>query len=318
VGSSARCTTTNQPTVTTTTEPGALALHQGTQLSLQVRSVHDLTQLARVFAASGMFNRNNSPEATLAQCSVQLLAGMEAGFTPFASITGIYVVNGKPGFSAQLLAQAIKRHPDYDYRVIEKTDQACSIRFLSRGEVLGVEVFTMAMADRAKLTGKGGPWSQYPEAMLFARCLTAGMRTHCPDALGGHTPYTPEELGAPGQIDEQGMVTVSVSEAPASAPAITPAPAGPLMLTTPEELAAGALRAATKSGLTPAGITAMVQELSHGEVSTLEDLPLNVLARLAKNGLLPTTVARCNSAATAEPEPELEPEEDDLPVAWVA
>jgi hypothetical protein len=44
--------------------------------------------------------------------------------------------------------------------------------------------------------------------MLFARCLTAGMRTHCPDALGGHTPYTPEELGAPGQIDESGMVVV--------------------------------------------------------------------------------------------------------------
>ena len=288
--------------MTTTAEPGALALHQGTQLSLQVRSVHDLTQLARVFAASGMFNRSNSPEATLAQCSVQLLAGMEAGFTPFASITGIYVVNGKPGFSAQLLAQAIKRHPDYDYRVIEKTDQACSIRFFYRGEQLGTEVFTMAMADRAKLTGKGGPWAQYPEAMLFARCLTAGMRTHCPDALGGHTPYTPEELGAPGQIDEQGMVTVSVSEAPAPAPAIAPAPAAVAMLSTPSELAAGAFKAATACGLTTGGIAALVAELSDGKAATLEELPLNMLARLAKNGLQPATVARCNTAANAAAE----------------
>ncbi len=105
------------------------------------------------------------------------------------------------------------------------------------------------------------------------------------------------------------------------APAQAPAPAGPSMLTTQSELVAGALKAATACGLTSGGITAMVTELSHGKVSTLEELPLNVLARLAKNGLLPTTVARCNSAAeaaTAEPEPDAEPEEDDLPVAWTA
>lgn len=101
----------------------------------------------------------------------------------------------------------------------------------------------------------------------------------------------------------------------ATAPA--PAPAGPPMLTTQSELVAGALKAATACGLTSGGITAMVTELSHGKVDTLEELPLNVLARLAKSGLLPATVARCNAAA-AEPEPDAEPEEDDLPVAWTA
>jgi hypothetical protein len=199
----------------TTPQGSALALaQQGTTLSLQVSSVDDLQRLARLFAASGLFGRSANPDATLAQCAVQLLAGMEAGFTPFASITGIYVVQGRPGFSAQLMAQAIKRHPDYDYRVLEKTDTTCRIRFLCRGEELGVETFTIEMAKRAGLVKPNGPWGQYPEAMLFARCLTAGMRTHCPDALGGHTAYTPEELGAQGTIDEQGMVTVAVTEAP--------------------------------------------------------------------------------------------------------
>ena len=156
-----------------------------TSLQIRVSNVEELKALARVFAVSGMFG-NNSSDQTLAKCAVQLMAGMEAGFTPFASITGIYVISGKPGFSAQLLAQAIKRHPHYDYRVLEKTDAGCTIRFLSDGEILGEERFTMEMAKRAGLTS--GPWKAYPEAMLFARCLTAGMRTHCPDALGGHTP----------------------------------------------------------------------------------------------------------------------------------
>jgi hypothetical protein len=178
--------------MTTTQRPAALPNHSAlakvpanigqssTSLSIRVSNVEELKALARVFAVSGLFG-NNSSDQTLAKCAVQLMAGMEAGFTPFASITGIYVINGKPGFSAQLLAQAIKRHPHYDYRVLEKTDAVCTIRFLFDGEILGEERFTMEMAKRAGLTS--GPWKAYPEAMLFARCLTAGMRTHCPDGV---------------------------------------------------------------------------------------------------------------------------------------
>lgn len=189
-----------------------------TSFCLAVNNINELKELATMFAASGMFNRSGSQQETLAKCCVQLMAGMEAGFSPFASITGIYVVNGKPGFSAQLLAQAVKRHPNYDYRVTEKTAEICKITFLDgRGNEIGKEQFTMDMAKRAGLVSSRGPWQQYPEAMLFARCLTAGMRTHCPDALGGHTAYTPEEIGATqyGEIDEYGMVVVSdVTEAP--------------------------------------------------------------------------------------------------------
>lgn len=285
---------------TTTSQGSALALsQQGTTLSLQVRSVDDLQRLARLFAASGLFGRSANPDATLAQCAVQLLAGMEAGMTPFASITSIYIVNGRPGFSAQALAQAIKRHPEYDYRVLSKTAEECRIRFLCRGEELGIETFTMDMAERAGLVGKAGPWKQYPEAMLFARCLTAGMRTHCPDALGGHTPYTPEELGAQGQIDEQGMVTV------------TEVTAAPPQLSSTDELIAGAARACDANGLTAGGLQVFLDELG---ATCLQELPRNQLARLAKSGLSPETVERCNAAADALV--TAVDDADDLPATW--
>ena len=292
----------------------ALAVAGNTTLSLQVSSPDDLQRLARLFSASGLFGRIGNPDAHMAECAIKILAGMEAGFGPFASAAGVSVINGRPGFGANLLAQAIKRHPHYDYRVLEKTDQVCRIKFLSGKEELGVETFTIQMAERANLIGKGGPWKQYPEAMLFARCLSAGMRTHCPDALGGAPAYTPEELGAEGQIDENGMVTVTVSEEPAQRPAI---------LTTTDELVVGALRACEACGLTPNGLEAFCCEISHGNAKSLADLPKNMLARLAKSGLTPETVVRCNAAGSApEPEPaaavDAEPTEDpdDLPAVW--
>lgn len=281
-----------------------------TNLNLEVRSADDLQRLGRLFAASGLFGRSGDPNALMAECAIKILAGMEAGFGPFASAAGVSVINGKPGFGANLLAQAIKRHPLYDYRVLEKTDQVCRIKFLAGKEELGVETFSIQMAERAGLV-KGGIWKAYPEAMLFARCLSAGMRTHCPDALGGATAYTPEELGAQGEIDENGVVAVTVTEQPA-------APAR-------DQLQAQALSRLKAAGLTGDGMAAMLQELGGPDARGMGQLSDAVLTRLAKSGASAETVARWN----AGPEPEViddadadaelnADDPDDLPAAWAA
>ena len=260
-------------------------------LSLQVSSVDDLARLARVFAASGLFGRAGNQETQVAECAIRLMAGMEAGFSPFASATGVHIINGRPAFSANLLAQAVRRHPDYDYRVLEKTATACRIKFLSRGEVLGEELFTIEMAERAGLL-KNPTWRSYPEAMLFSRALTAGMRTHCPDALGGHPAYTPEELG------DADVVPVTVTEAPRLVPGA--------------DLIAAAYAACGDAGLSDDGLIALVDELSQGAAQTLDQLPVPILQRLAKSGVSPETVARCNGDTTITEDP------DDLPAAWSA
>jgi hypothetical protein len=268
----------------------ALTAPGSSTLSLQVQSVDDLARLARVFAASGLFGRAGNQESQIAECAIRLMAGMEAGFSPFASATGVHIIEGRPAFSSGLLAQAVRRHPVYDYRVMENTATVCRIQFTANGQPLGVSEFTMEMARRAGLAEKS-IWKKYPEAMLFSRALTAGMRTHCPDALGGPSAYTPEELG------DEAVVPVTVTE-----PAIVP------MLTTTEDLAAGADRACRASGLTDLGIAALAHEISQGEASSLVDLPHNMLARLAKSGVTPQTVERCNAELTDDP--------DDLPAAW--
>ena len=272
----------------------ALTAPGSSTLSLQVQSVDDLARLARVFAASGLFGRAGNQETQVAECAIRLMAGMEAGFSPFASATGVHIINGRPAFSANLLAQAVRRHPDYDYRVLEKTAQLCRIRFLSRGELLGEELFTIEMAERAGLL-KNPTWRSYPEAMLFSRALTAGMRTHCPDALGGHPAYTPEELGS----DDVVAVTVTEPAAPAPTPA-SPSP----------ELINQAFVACGDAGLTGEGLDALINELSQGEAHSLDQLPVGILQRLAGAGVSAETVVRCNGATTVL--------DDDLPAAWSA
>ena len=285
-----------------------------TSLNLALRSPDDLQRLARLFAASGLFGRGANPDALMAECAIKILAGMEAGFGPFASAAGVSVINGKPGFGANLLAQAIKRHPQYDYRVLEKTDQVCRIKFLMGREELGVETFTAEMAKRAGLLKDGGMYSKYPEAMLFARCLTAGMRTHCPDALGGMPAYTPEELGATGPIDENGaVVAVTVTEAPAAR--------------TRDQLQAQAMHRLKDAGLTGDGFQAMLLELGGEGTQALGQLSDQVLGKLARAGASAETVKRWNAAATAahaesvidEAEGlEPEPDPEDLPALWAA
>ena len=285
-----------------------------TRLDLALRSPDDLQRLARLFAASGLFGRGANPDALMAECAIKILAGMEAGFGPFASAAGVSVINGKPGFGANLLAQAIKRHPQYDYRVLEKTDQVCRIKFLMGREELGVETFTAEMAKRAGLLKDGGMYSKYPEAMLFARCLTAGMRTHCPDALGGMPAYTPEELGATGPIDENGaVVAVTVTEAPAAP--------------TRDQLQAQATHRLKDAALTGDGFQAMLLELGGEGTQALGQLSDQVLGKLARAGASAETVKRWNAAATAahaesvidEAEGlEPEPDPEDLPALWAA
>jgi hypothetical protein len=215
---------------------------------------------------------------------------MEAGFSPFASATGVHIIEGKPAFSSNLLAQAVRRHPTYDYKVLEHTATACRIQFTANAQPLGISEFTIEMAKRANLATKS-IWIKYPEAMLFSRALTAGIRVYCPDALGGSVAYTPEELG-----DDAEVVPVTVTE-----PAPAPEPDATLL--------AQAYSACADAGLSDDGLIALVSELSKGQAYALDKLPVAILQRLVKHGVSAETVARCNGDSE---------DADDLPAAWSA
>lgn len=148
-------------------------------------------QLGEVLARSGFFKDGRDAS----QAVVKVLAGRELGIGPVASMTGIYIVDGKVSIGANLMAAAVKRSRKYNYRVTQMDGGICSIDFYEGGEKIGTSTFTMQDAQAAGVSGKQ-VWKQYPKNMLFARAMSNGVRWFCPDIFGGAPVYDPDELGA--------------------------------------------------------------------------------------------------------------------------
>ncbi|MDD5010218.1 MAG: hypothetical protein PHC68_17675, partial [Syntrophorhabdaceae bacterium] len=157
--------------------------------------------LGQIFVDSGFFQDTKKESEAI----VKILAGREAGLQPIESMTGIHIIKGKISFGANMMAAAVKKHPNYDYRVTEHTEKKCSIDFFEvidgKREKIGTSSFTIEEASKIGLT-QNTTWKNYPKAMLFARALSAGVRYYCPDVFGHAPVYVPEELGA--RVDEDG------------------------------------------------------------------------------------------------------------------
>jgi len=174
-----------------------------TQQTGIIHSMDDAMKAANAMAASGFFQ--DARQA--AQAVVKILAGQELGVGPFTSMKGVYIIQGRPALSANIMAAAVKRSGRYNFRVVELTDTRCEIAFFENGQECGRSTFT---ADEARKAGTKN-MDKYPRNMLYARAISNGVRWFCPDVLGGSPVYTPEELGA--QVNEDGQVIdVTVSE----------------------------------------------------------------------------------------------------------
>ncbi|HTJ40062.1 MAG TPA: hypothetical protein VL738_43235 [Dactylosporangium sp.] len=141
--------------------------------------------------------------------------GRMVGLAPMAAITGVHVIEGKPGASAALISALVRRaghklrvtgngqsataiiiradDPDFEYRV------TWTLRKNSDGN---------PSAEESKLLNKA-IWQQYPASMLKARAISQVARDACEEVLFG-LHYTPEELGA--EVDEEGEPVAAPSQ----------------------------------------------------------------------------------------------------------
>jgi hypothetical protein len=145
------------------------------------------------FARSGMFKEARDYDRAITVA----LVGQEMGIGPATSLMGIHIIEGKPSLSANLLASQLKKSGKYNYKVRTNTATECQIEFYElwggAWESLGLSEFTIDDAKAAGLAGKD-VWKRYPKAMLFARAMSQGCRTHAPDAFGGSPVYYEGEI----------------------------------------------------------------------------------------------------------------------------
>lgn len=151
----------------------------------QLMTVNDITSIADIFAKSGMF----SDVKQMGQAFVKIQAGNEVGIPPFAAMSGIHIIQGKPVLGAGLIASTVKGSGKYDYKVKEMTDKKCSIDFFQGSENIGNSTFTIEDAKKANTKNI----EKFPKNMLFARAISNGVKWYCPDVFSGPV-YTPGEI----------------------------------------------------------------------------------------------------------------------------
>jgi len=167
-----------------------------------------LQRAAMALKSSGYFK----DVQTEAQAIVKVMAGSELGLPPFASMSGIHIIQGKPVLGANVIATLVKNDPRYDYRIKQADDKACVLTWYENGNKVGEAGFTIQEANGAGLTGKDN-WKKYTSDMLFARAISRGARRFAPGIFGGSPVYTPDEMGV--DTDEDGYiegVSVTITE----------------------------------------------------------------------------------------------------------
>lgn len=199
-------------------------------MQLVKSTLSEIISIGKAFAESGMF-----PDVkTAAQAVVKISAGQEIGIPPFAAMSGIHIIQGKPTIGAGVMASCVKGSGKYDYRVMESTEQVCSIDFFQGKEKIGNSTFTIADAKKAGTKNL----DKFPKNMLFARAMSNGVKWFTPDVFAGPV-YTPEEFDVQPTVtvDTEAIEVTSVEDALHMInEAITPEAIGIIFKALPKEL----------------------------------------------------------------------------------
>ena len=154
--------------------------------------------------------------------------GGTLGLNPFQSLQGIAMVNGKPSvYGDTLLGLVRPLCEDFQEWFDDQTGTAfCVIR--RRGSQHPVQQkFSYQDAQRAGLTSKKGPWTQYPERMLQMRARGFAIRDAFPDVLSGvitreeAEDYPAQKTAEMPQIQQQVSVpqqNIAIQQVPVSIP----------------------------------------------------------------------------------------------------
>nr|BFD90678.1 hypothetical protein KitaXyl93_20380 [Kitasatospora sp. Xyl93] len=127
-----------------------------------------------------------------AEITAAILAGIELGLQPMATLRSMDVIQGTPALRAHAMRGLVQSH-GHEVELVESTPQICRMR----GRRLGADgwqevTWTIERAQQLGLTGKD-QWKKQPGTMLIARATGEICRLIASDVLYA-MPYASEEL----------------------------------------------------------------------------------------------------------------------------
>lgn len=153
---------------------------------VQLATMEDAYRFATAILKSGFAPKGyDSPESVL----IAIQMGSEVGLAPMQALQSIAVINGRPSIWGDAGMALVRRSGllESDSDSIEGEGDArvvtVTVRRKNGPEV--VRKFGVKDAKQAGLWGKAGPWSQYPDRMLFNRARAFALRDAFGDVLKG-------------------------------------------------------------------------------------------------------------------------------------
>ena len=151
------------------------------------QDVDQAYRLSQALASAGDMvpkHFQGNPNAIMAA----VLRGLEIGLNPMQALSSIAVINGRASLWGDALPALMLRAGHHiDVEIEGEGDKAVAVATLTRGDTgrTFVRRFSMADAKKAGLSGKTGPWQQYPLRMLAHRARSYAIRDGAADALMG-------------------------------------------------------------------------------------------------------------------------------------
>lgn len=181
-------------------KPQADALPTTTMGFANLQSFELMQRAAKLLASSTLVPQDY--RANLANCVIALNMAQRLGADPLMVMQNLYVVHGRPGWSAQFLIACFNqcgRFSALRYRwagTEGKDDWSCQAYATERetGDVITGPAISLALAKKEGwYEKKGSKWQTLPQLMLMYRAAAWLVRTHAPEISMGL--QTAEELG---------------------------------------------------------------------------------------------------------------------------
>ncbi|MDR1943436.1 MAG: hypothetical protein LBQ19_01300, partial [Synergistaceae bacterium] len=143
-------------------------------------------------------------EAGVSNCLIAIEMAGRVGMSPFMCMQNLYVIHGRPSWSAKFLISMINtcgRFESLQYRMNpEKTACVAYAKDKRTGEVLeGPEVSIEMAKKEGWLSKNGSKWVTMPEIMLSYRAASFFARIYCPElSLGINTVEEEHDIGEGG------------------------------------------------------------------------------------------------------------------------
>jgi len=154
------------------------------EFNYQIQSLDQAMEYAKLIADSDLAPKDYRGKPGNVLIAMQF--GAEIGLKPMQSIQNIAVINGRPSLWGDAMIALVQSHPLCEY-IIERYENECAYCTVKRrgdAEEYTYE-FSKVDAKTAGLTGKAGPWTNYPERMLQMRARAFALRDKFSDVLKG-------------------------------------------------------------------------------------------------------------------------------------